>query len=176
MESLYQLFDQNGDIQDLGIPDGTVTNDEIKAGVNDIYDPDNSDISYALNAGELQKLNNYKSKVLYGICPYAALKFGYFIDDLKAQIYFKLGITRLSGKVGVINDFIDASSKFHKNVPVFAFGFGKMLSPKCGISAEYVHTVKGHKNLGNIKWCGYNIPNKISLSKNSIRLTVTYQF
>jgi hypothetical protein len=144
--------------------------------IEDLYNPDNSNIRYQLSASELREMNNFRNKTSFGVCPYAAIKFGYFINEMKGLVYAKVGIMQLHGNVAAINDFLEKKDKFQKITPLFAVGVSKMLSDECGISVELSHAMKTCKKLKDIEWKGYTVENRVSTSKSSLHIMINYNF
>ncbi|GHT92859.1 hypothetical protein FACS1894122_07240 [Alphaproteobacteria bacterium] len=150
--------------------------EDLRKEIENLYNPNNSDVRPPLNDNEIRAISDFKSKTSFGVCPYAAVKLGYFYKELNACLYAKVGIMQLYGHVAIMNDFIEKSDKFQTFAPLLAVGISKMLNERWGISAEFSHTIKTGKKLKDIEWKGYSIENKVRLSRSSFRLLVTYSF
>lgn len=181
-ERLSKFFDgpnsNDNDLyyESLGIAHDEVTtlNENILKDIDNIYNPDNSAVNIHIAEDELRRLSNLNHKVDFGICPYFAVKLGYFISDFQSNFYMKLGITQLKGKVESINNFIGVNQKFTKSAPFLGCGVYKLISRKLGIAAEYTQTLKVKHKLNDIELYGYRIKNEVSLSKANFRVIATY--
>jgi hypothetical protein len=148
---------------------------DLRREIEDLYNPDNSHIRPKLSQAEMQALSNFQNKTSFGVCPYAAIKIGYFFKEIQGCVYAKIGVTQLCGHVVAINDFIEKKDKFHMITPLIAVGMSKMLDQRCGISVEMSHALKTSKKQG-IEWKGCRIENNVSVSKTSIGILLTYAF
>ncbi|MDR2794410.1 MAG: hypothetical protein LBB12_01375 [Holosporaceae bacterium] len=149
---------------------------DLRREMEDLYNPDNSHIRPRLSAVEMRALSDFRSKTSFGICPYAAIKFGYFVNEINGLFYAKIGVTQLQGHVDVINDFIEKKDKFHTIAPLVVVGISKMLTQNCGVSIEVSHAPKTNKKLRDIEWKGYKVENNVGISKTDLRILVTYTF
>jgi hypothetical protein len=141
-----------------------------------LYNPDNSHIQPQLNPAEIRALNDFKSKTSFGICPYAAIKVGYFCKEIQGCVYAKVGIMQLQGHITAINDFLKKKDNFQKFSPLFAFGISKTIKDRYGISLELSHALKTNKKMREISWKGYKVNNDVTVSKTDLRVLVTYTF
>jgi hypothetical protein len=162
--------------ENIGVNPAGRNIEALRQEMEDLYNPDNSYIRPQLSPAEMRALSNFQSKTSFGVCPYAAIKIGYFFKEIQGCVYAKIGITQLQGRIDVINDFMEKKDKFHTITPLVAIGVSKMLTQNCGISLELSHAPKTHKKLRDIEWKGYRVENNIGISKTDLRILFTYTF
>jgi hypothetical protein len=162
--------------ENIGVnPDGRNIAD-LRREIDDLYNPDNSHIIPQLSQAEMRALSNFQNKTSFGVCPYAAIKIGYFFKEIQGCIHAKIGVTQLHGRIDAINNFIEKKDKIHKIAPLIAVGVNKMLTQNCGISVELSHALKTNKKLKDIEWKGYRLENNVIISKTDLKVLVTYTF
>lgn len=144
--------------------------------LNSLYDPNNANISPQLSEHELNELNKFHHKAYFGFSPYAAVKLGYFIEEIKGIVYIKCGLINLNGHAKCINNFINLKESFHVVTPIIGLGLSRPISKNLTLSAEIVHALKRSKDIGTVTYKGYGVRNKISLEKTDIRLIISYSF
>jgi hypothetical protein len=166
------------DLRELGLVGGT--QEQLNAFLGDIrrlYNSNGSEIVYNHGVTESDIRRQLKTKTSFGVCPHASFKVGYFYKEMNACLYAKAGFILLKGQASIISDYIAGEGeKFNKLAPFFAIGISKMIDKNWGISAEVSHALKTHKKMSDIRWRGYKIENKASISKTDLRILVTYTF
>jgi hypothetical protein len=130
-----------------------------------------------INANEIIANGNVKTKSVFGVSPYIALKAGYFFDEINACLYLKAGMIQLTGRITPTNDFYTIkNNSFRKSVPFFAVGLSKNFNEKWGINIELSKTMKARKNLAISIPYGGTIKNNTEINKIGLAFVVTYRF
>jgi hypothetical protein len=170
-------------LADLGIPGGAIhavgEYATVINAIQDIYDPINPNINFAIPVGynEANVRNSIKNNKTFGMCPYTALKIGYFIKEIRSQLYAKLGAMVLNGKVMTSSNLYNVpSERFRKVTPLIALGVSKIVDSNWGITCEFSHAFKTKKKLRDITLFGCKISNHTTIGSSSIKLIVTYNF
>jgi hypothetical protein len=183
-EALYIAYFFNNNIDLMGVVLGQlginnpIDLNAVQAELNALYDPLNTNINFALPAGVQGETirNNTDTKASFGVCPHVAFKAGYFVDELKACLYVKLGMIRLNGHVVPVNNIYGLQKeKFGGIAPFIALGIIKNIDCKWGMAVELSHAFKITKNLQKVKIFNQTIENHTNISRSGIRIMAIYR-
>jgi hypothetical protein len=116
-----------------------------------------------------------KTRTVFGMSPYAAFKVGYFFDELDACLYIKAGVIQMKGRIVSLNsNFSTEENNFRKAAPFLAIGLGKKLQKDWGINFEILRSLKVSKELTISSPYGFSVKNKVSISKTSFSVVLTF--
>ena len=105
-------------LERIGINPATLNEDELEAVMNTIYVPTAADdAALAVPAGvDVRTIqNNIQTKTSFGVCPYVAMKLGYYFREIRGCLFAKLGLIHLNGHVIPVNSAYGIQEeKFHK--------------------------------------------------------------
>ena len=85
---------------------GGATWDNLVAEINTILNPSAAhDVALAVPAGvDVRTIqHNIQTKTSFGVCPYVAMKLGYYFRELRGCLFAKLGLIHLNGHVIPVN-------------------------------------------------------------------------
>ena len=153
-------------LSDIGIDPAILNEAELEDVMNTIYVPtaaDNAALALPPGADPATIRRSVKSKTSFGVCPYVALKVGYYFKEIKGCMFAKIGLIHLNGHVTPVNDAYGLQDeKFHKIAPFAA--------------VEISHAFKAKKRLRDANFFGVRVENKTSISRTTVRLMATYRF
>jgi hypothetical protein len=103
------------------------------------------------------------------LSPSVAVKCGYLLSKYKSMIFFKVGVSKLSGAYHFRRN--DATSKvdFNAYVPVIGLGAERKFNSKLGISAEVSFSMKK-----NAKKTAGSVEHKTEIERTGARLMAVY--
>ncbi|MDR2666793.1 MAG: hypothetical protein LBB34_01590, partial [Holosporales bacterium] len=170
------------ELEDLGINPANMNGyalADLREDMNAIYNPTPANDAALLSRGvtETTVVNNVKAKASFGICPHLALKIGYFISELKSQLYLNAGIMQLNGHLipTTNNIYGIRNEKFKKITPFVTLGVARSITDNLMATVEVSHAFKITKKLQNIEIFRYNIENRASINRTDIKIMFIYK-
>ena len=159
---------------------GGATWNDLVAEINAILNPSAADdAALAVPAGvDVRTIqHNIQTKTSFGVCPYVAMKLGYYFREIRGCLFAKLGLIHLNGHVIPVNSVYGIQEeKFHKVAPFVAVELMKNINEKWGWAVEISHAFKAKKRLRDANFFGVRVENKTSISRTTVRLMATYRF
>ncbi len=164
----------------IGINPATLNEDELEAVMNTIYVPTAADdAALAVPAGvDVRTVqHNIQTKTSFGVCPYVAMKLGYYFREIRGCLFAKLGLIHLNGHVIPVNSAYGIQEeKFHKIAPFVAVELMKNINEKWGWAVEISHAFRTKKKMKDVHLFGMKVENSTSISRTNVRLMAMYRF
>jgi hypothetical protein len=153
----------------LGLLEDAPQDLNICADINQLYNP-TLDSAHP-NVANLD--STIQTKVRFGLCPHVSFKIEYFIEEMAAAIYAKIGIMQLNGSLEIKDNTSNSlqKEKLKKITTFFAVGISREISDGFHINLELSHALKTKVHLDQT----YSRP-AVDVSKTNIKLAFTYHF
>ncbi|MDR3155774.1 MAG: hypothetical protein LBT90_01570 [Holosporaceae bacterium] len=153
----------------FGLPEeSSITLGEIAADIARVFNPSPSDNIAPTNANP-----DVQVKTTFGICPHVAFKIGYFMEEIDADIYVKVGAMQLNAKFGIEGENIAGAGifggKLRKVTPFFAIGIAKEITDDFHMNVELSHALKTKAQFDNA-----DSRQNIDVSKSSLKVMLVY--
>lgn len=159
---------------------GGATWDNLVAEINTILNPSAADdAALAVPAGvDVRTVqHNIQTKTSFGVCPYVAMKLGYYFREIRGCLFAKLGLIHMNGHVIPVNNVYGIQEeKFHKVAPFVAVELMKNINEKWGWAVEISHAFRTKKKMKDVHLFGMKVENSTSISRTNVRLMAMYRF
>lgn len=159
---------------------GGATWDNLVAEINAIFNPSAAhDAALAVPAGvDVRTVqHNIQTKTSFGVCPYVAMKLGYYFREIRGCLFAKLGLIHMNGHVIPVNSAYGIQEeKFHKIAPFVAVELMKNINEKWGWAVEISHAFRTKKKMKDVHLFGMKVENSTSISRTNVRLMAMYRF